>query len=312
MKVNLYWGRDSSDWLANNHWNFGLEEYQGIHPATESKYIEYCTEPTDIGIFVDYDGNIKNLETLVKSSNHKYKIMVLMEPYSFNRALNKFILENENLFDYIIAHYPEDLQPYQRPSADKNALGSCRWYTKNPEKYRYYIGGSRTMIKPDERGFNINLKPKNICTIWSDKNFGLVGHDLRHEMIDWLKVNRPGVVDFHNPKEKIDVLKDYRYEIVVENEFPYFLSEKHIDAILTGTLPIVWGSPDTIQWKGFNTDGMVFFETADDLYKLLDSGMFTEDFYKGKVNALIHNYYEVQKHLSFGDIMWDSILKEIY
>ncbi len=147
VKVNLYWGS----------WNFGNEEQQGIHPATKSQYLEYTTEPTDIGIFVDYDGDLKNFEDLVKNTNHKYKIMVQMEPAGFNRALNGWILENENLFDYILVHYPKDLQNYQRPPADKNALGSCRWYTKNPEKYRYYIAGSTTPIKPDERGFNINL-----------------------------------------------------------------------------------------------------------------------------------------------------------
>lgn len=301
VKVNLYWG----------NWNFGSEERQGIYPATKSKHIEYTTEPTDIGIFVDYDGNLENFKTIVKTTNHKYKIMVQMEPYSFNRALNNFIIENEDLFDYILVHYPEDLQEYQRPPADMNALGSANWYTKNPDKYRYYTCGARTMIRPQDRGFNINHKSKDICTIWSHKNFGLVGHALRHEMRDWLKVNRPGVVDFHNPKEKIDVLKDYRFEIIVENEYPYFLTEKHIDAMLTGTFPVVWGNPNTLQWKGFDTDSMVFFETSKELYELLDSGMFTEDFYRSKVNGLIHNYHEAQKHISFGDIIYDSIIKEL-
>jgi len=44
-KVNLYWDK----------WNFGPQERLGLHPATSSQYLEYTTEPTDIGIFVDYD-----------------------------------------------------------------------------------------------------------------------------------------------------------------------------------------------------------------------------------------------------------------
>jgi len=218
--------------------------------------------------------------------------MVQMEPAGFNRALNGWILENENLFDYILVHYP-----------------AWKGTGKYPEKYRYYIAGSRTMILPEDR--QLHKKTQNIATIWSHKNYGLVGHNLRHQMRDWLKANRPGVVDFHNPKEKIDVLKDYRYEIVVENEFPYFLTEKHIDAMLTGTLPIIWGNKNTIQWKGFDTNGMVFFESPEELYELIDSGIFNEEFYLSKKFSMLHNYNEVQKYLSFGDIVWDSIIREI-
>ena len=281
-KVNLYWDK----------WNFGPQERLGLHPATSSQYLEYTTEPTDIGIFVDYDGMLEHHETIVKNTNHKYKIMVQMEPAGFNRALNGWILENENLFDYILVHYP-----------------AWKGTGKYPEKYRYYIAGSRTMILPEDR--QLHKKTQNIATIWSHKNYGLVGHNLRHQMRDWLKANRPGVVDFHNPKEKIDVLKDYRYEIVVENEFPYFLTEKHIDAMLTGTLPIIWGNKNTIQWKGFDTNGMVFFESPEELYQLIDSGIFNEEFYLSKKFSMLHNYNEVQKYLSFGDIVWDSIIREI-
>ena len=66
-----------------------------------------------------------------------------------------------------------------------------------------------------------------------------------------------------------------------------------------------------MQWKGFDTNGMVFFETAEELYQLIDSGIFNEDFYLSKKESIFHNYNEVQKYLSFGDIAWDSIIKEI-
>ena len=37
----------------------------------------------------------------------------------------------------------------------------------------------------------------------------------------------------------------------------------------------------------------------------------SEDFYKSKVNGLIHNYHEAHKHISFGDLIYDSIIKEL-
>ena len=95
-KVNLYWDK----------WNYGVEERQGVFPATPSQFIEYTNDPTDVGVFVDYDGSLDNIETIVKNSQHKYKVMVQMEPASFNRALHGWILENEHLFDLILVHYP--------------------------------------------------------------------------------------------------------------------------------------------------------------------------------------------------------------
>ena len=81
LKVNLYWDK----------WNFGVEEREGKSPATSSQYIEYTNDPTDIGIYVDYDGGMDHHETIVKNTNHKYKVMVQMEPASFNRALHSWI-----------------------------------------------------------------------------------------------------------------------------------------------------------------------------------------------------------------------------
>ncbi len=281
--VNLYWDK----------WNFGPEERAGIHPSTPSKYIDWINDPSDVAVFVDYDGSLNNLETIVKNSSQKYKVMVQMEPYTFNKALHQWILDNEELFDLIFVHYP-----------------AWKGSGKFPEKYRYYIAGSRTFIKKEDR--KVYPKNKNVTAIWSQKNFGLEGHMLRHVTRNYIKSHIPHTVDWNNPVEKIDGLKDYRYEIVVENEFPYFLTEKHLDCMLTGTIPIIWGHKDTKQWEGFNTDGMIFFNNAEELYDILKSETLTDKFYNSKLDAIKHNFKECEKHLSFGDILWNSGLKELY
>ncbi len=281
--VNLYWDK----------WNFGPEERAGISPSTPSQYLNWINDPCDVAVFVDYDGSLNNLETIVKNSSQKYKVMVQMEPCSFNKALHQWILENENLFDLIFVHYP-----------------SWKGSGKYPEKYRYYIAGSRTFIDSNER--KIYNKSKNVTAIWSNKHFGLEGHELRHTARNYIKNKIPKTVDWNNPTKKIDVLKDYRYEIVVENEFPYFLTEKHLDCMLTGTIPIVWGHKDTKQWEGFNTNGMIFFSTAEELYDILTSDKLTSEFYNSKEKEIKHNFKECFKHLSFGDILWRSGLKELY
>jgi|TARA_R100000734_G_C3313394_1_gene104689 hypothetical protein len=281
--VNLYWDK----------WNYGPEERKGIWPSTPSKYISYTNDPTDVGIFVDYDGSLDNIETIVKNSSHKYKIMVQMEPYTFNKALTQWIIDNEHLFDMIFVHYP-----------------SWRGSGKFPEKYRYYIAGSRTFIKSEDR--KIYNKSKDVTAIWSQKNFGMEGHQLRHITRDYIKSIIPHTVDWNNPIDKVDGLKDYRYELVVENEFPYFLTEKQLDCMLTGTIPVIWGDKDTIQWKGFKTDGMIFFKTAKELYELLEKGKLSKEFYDSKTEEIKHNFNECFKHLSFGDILWEAGLYELW
>lgn len=280
-KVNLYWDK----------WNYGVEERQGVFPATPSQFIEYTNDPTDVGVFVDYDGSLDNIETIVKNSQHKYKVMVQMEPASFNRALHGWILENEHLFDLILVHYP-----------------SWKGSGKYPEKYRYYIAGSRTFIQPQER--KIYPKSKNISAIFSKKNFGMVGHQMRHDVRDHL--GQSGIIDFNNPSNKVDGLRDYRYELVIENEFPYFLSEKPIDSILSGCMPIMWGHPNTKPFEELDKNGFIFFENKEELYDILESGILTEQYYNERLDAINHNFKVVQKYLSFGDIIYKAGLKELF
>ena len=285
-KMNLYWDK----------WNFGPEERSGQLPSTLSKHIEWVNDPTDVAVFVDYDGSLDNLETIVKNCTQKYKVMVQMEPYTFNKALHQWILNNEHLFDLIFVHYP-----------------SWRGSGKYPEKYKYYTAGSRTFIPEEDR--KIYPKTKNITAIWSTKNYEMEGHILRSTCRSYIQENLPGKVDWNNPPglfNKIQGLRDYRYEIVVENEFPFFLTEKHLDCMLTGTIPIIWGHKDTKQWEGFNTDGMIFFNNAEELYDILKSETLTDKFYNSKLDAIKHNFKECEKHLSFGDILWNSGLKELY
>jgi len=284
--VNLYTGKG----------NFGLEERLGTLPSTISKYIEYTPLKTDVGIFLDYDGVLDNMEGQVRNSNHKYKVFIQMEPATFNQALHYWIRDNENLFDLIFVHYTS-LNGYD--------LSEC-----NP-KYRYYSGIGKTFIPEVFR--EIHQKTKNISAIWSSKNY-MPGHILRGVAKTYINANMPSIVDFNNPPqiyEKINGLKDYRFEIVIENEFPEFLTEKPIDSMLCGCIPIIWGNGDSREWDGFNKDGMIFFKTKEELFDLLKNGNLNEEYYDSKIAAIQHNFSEAHKHLSFGDIIWNSGLSDL-
>ena len=57
---------------------------------------------------------------------------------------------------------------------------------------------------------------------------------------------------------------------------------------------------------------MIFFKTAKELYDILKSKKLTTEFYNSKEKEIKHNFEECFKHLSFGDILWRSGLKELY
>ncbi|QBF30922.1 glycosyltransferase family 10 domain-containing protein [Thalassococcus sp. S3] len=112
-----------------------------------------------------------------------------------------------------------------------------------------------------------NKKIKMMSLIASAKR-DTEGHMLRHETVDWVR-SRDLDVDVmgrgYTPFErKADGLAPYRFSVVIENvrERNYF-SEKLVDAVLCGTVPIYWGCPNLSDFV--ETDGLVICENADEV-----------------------------------------------
>ena len=137
-------------------------------------------------------------------------------------------------------------------------------------------------------------KTKNISVISSNKTF-TDGHRLRHEVIqkfgDKMDVYGRG----YNPIEfKIGGLKDYRFSVVIENcKRDYWFTEKLIDCFATGTIPIYWGCPSIGDF--FNTDGMLIFDSIDELENILNNC--NEDLYNSKLDAVIENFNKSENFL---------------
>jgi len=139
-------------------------------------------------------------------------------------------------------------------------------------------------------------KTKLISLIASSKS-QLEGHKLRHCIIN--KIKNIGSVDImgrgYSPfKHKEDGLLPYMFSIIVENckEDNYF-SEKLIDCLLCGAIPIYWGADDISDY--FDTSGMIIFNNLDDFMDILPN--ISIELYKTKKNAISINY-EIAKKLS--------------
>lgn len=172
--------------------------------ASNSKYT-FITE----GSFNKLDG-VKN------------PVAFLIEPYSINSESYKFAFMNNSKFSYILSHDKEFLKTI--PNGLYYAFGGC-W------------------IKEVDR--KVYPKTKLISIIASGKKEA-PGHRLRHEVIAKFGSQIDAFGRGYNPIEsKLEGLKDYAYTIVIENEKSEgWFTEKLIDAMQCGCIPIYWGAPD--------------------------------------------------------------------
>jgi len=141
----------------------------------------------------------------------------------------------------------------------KFALILCR-YERYSDTYANVVQFDG--VEPWVKGENVDFTSvkTHSCSIISSGKIDLEGHKLRHNVIAWLRL-RDYNVDVlgrgYKPfEQKQDGLLSYTYSVVIENvqESGYF-TEKLLDCLICGTLPIYWGAPNISNY--FNTDGMV-------------------------------------------------------
>jgi hypothetical protein len=115
-------------------------------------------------------------------------------------------------------------------------------------------------------------KTDSISFILSN-NKSLSGHKFRFLILE-SKLNGIDYFGFgaEKPlKNKLDSLRTYRFQIVVENcKHPEYVSEKFFDCIKTLTIPIYWGGEKGINEMGFNTKGILFFNNLEELQNIIN------------------------------------------
>jgi hypothetical protein len=272
-----------------NPGNFGPEELLGLWPTNASKYLQWTDSSDLLSIWVDTDGSsdpLGNLQRYVLSSKSKYKIMVLVEPKGYCMQNYEWVLENHYLFDLIMSSYPD--------------------YGSGNPKFKYFNGGLRSYISKEE--WNVYPKSMNISSVMSNRK-QLPGHILRHEIRNEVE----SFVDYLNPTmtRKVDALKDYRFEIVIENEDSPNFSEKLLDSMLCGCVPIYWNNSPTEYLDVFDKSGIELFSSKDEIVSKIKSGYFNEELYNSKMDAIKNNFEVAQKFVSLGDVLWEYGIKEL-
>ena len=233
MKVHLvdgsFFPRERSATLAGENSGLGPESF------------EWTSEPTS-GVTFYTDVCLEQACGLRDRPRPSMRVAWLLEPpWKKSHYAGAYALRNQ--FDFILTYW-------------KDMPGYTLFYP---------LGGS--WIQQEDWGLHDKSLPTSI--IASEKR-DAPGHQLRHEAIDklgcYMDIWGRG---YHAAPSKIPMLRPYRYSVVVESwRGNWYFSEKLIDCLSQGTIPIYWGCPDIGRF--FNIDGIFQFETLDELGGILD------------------------------------------
>lgn len=165
------------------------------------------------------------------------------------------------------------------------------------DNYHFCPIGGTWLNKED---INIYQDKSKLCSfIFSDKQWNSY-HRMRHRLYEMIKSTNKveffgsGVKQNLPRGHKVLAYKDYKFTIVIENsEEDNYFTEKIIDPILCGTIPIYIGSPklSTI----FNKEGIIQVRDIEDIEKKLD--LLNDDLYKSMIPAMIENFYTAKKYI---------------
>ena len=213
----------------------------------------------------------------VRWSDNAVNVLVQVEPPSIMGTIVEEIDAKWHLFDLILA-WNEDLLPLK--NVQKFIFGCCwiEWDTFKPNKQKVV-------------SFNT-----------SDKGWA-PGHQLRQQIWDGLAdatdLNGFEIIKHRSPPRtpnKNYLFETAKYHLVVENEQRNnWISEKTIDCFASKTIPILWGAPNIGEY--FNTDGMIIFNTIEELKDILDN--LDEKFYDDRVDILEENYERSKEYWDF-------------
>jgi len=267
--------------VENTFWHC---EYSNnpMPPVSFSKYVEWdrdVSEEEDLVFYTDRD--IQNTKP-----RHKRKVAWLIEPYVKQPARYEWVFENNHLFEWVLVN-------------DKKLLDKG-------ENFIYYPFGG-CWIEEENRKVEHD-KNKLVSIIASGKK-NVVDHYKRHEII----ARHNNVIDVmgrgYTPIEPISVgLIDYMFHIAMENQSrDYHFSEKLINPIMVGTIPIYYGMPSIGDY--FDTRGMIIFNDVEEISDILNS--LSKELYNSMLPYARENFKIAQDYVLSEDWMYENIFKQM-
>jgi hypothetical protein len=253
--------------------------YAGERQGEKPRHFEWDTSPgtAEVKVFTD----IRLQEALDDPSPRK--IALLLECPAVNSGMYEWVMEHRGVFDTILTHQ-ETLVRYGKP-------------------FRFYpFGGS--WIKE----WGIFPKRDMISMLVSEK--GLTeGHKLRHDAAKLSRVHAYGKGVWRYVESKAQALRDYRFAIIIENDCSdWWFTEKLIDCLSQGTIPLYRGCPDIGVF--FNPAGIIRWRDIEELEAITES--LTEEDYEMRRVAIEDNLRRARRYQCaedwiverYGGLLW--------
>jgi hypothetical protein len=257
-------------------------------------YFEWTTEGEPTKTTFVANGDIKYVEKHLGDYlypgvwDDRFVVALLTEPPDLHPENYQAAYDLHGYFSHVLTYSKEWHEKMD------GLVGNTRFYA---------LGGSS--IAFDKWG--MYPKTKDICMILSDKKT-TEGHKLRHQIYE--KYKDSGLIDFYGagagkPFEgKFEILKDYRYCVVVEScQIDYYWTEKLIDPISVGTIPIYWGCLSIGKW--FDVYGMQRFKTINEIEMIFDN-FANWDMHKEHRRHIQKNLNEAKKYRICEDFIYQK------
>lgn len=254
-----------------------------LPPVSVSKYIKWDRDISDNEDIVFYTDN--DVFQVNNYPGHKKRIAWLIEPYIKQPQIYQWVSDNSHLFDYVLVN--------EKTLLDKG------------DNFIYYPFGG-CWIETENR--KLHPKTKNVSIICSGKK-RVPDHYKRHELInrwgEYIDVMGRG----YQPIDSItDGLKDYAFHVAMENQRrDIHFSEKLINPIMTGTIPIYWGMPSIGDY--FDTRGMIIMNDIEEFPNIYNE--LSGDLYKDMLPYAKDNLETAKQYILSEDWMYENIFEQM-
>jgi len=208
------------------------------------------------------------------------RVALLIEPPSHSNTHYEIVLKHRESFHTILTY-------------------DGRLLSFGDTRFKFYpFGGSWI----DRAKWGLHPKTKSVCMIASKKKTA-PGHLLRHEIARRFGSSIDLYGTGYDPIDsKADALREYRYAIVVESvRMDRYFSEKLVDALSMGTVPIYYGAPSVGEF--FDRRGIIIFTSIPELDLILED--IGEDDYASRSEAIKANVEKCAEYAVPEDWMFE-------
>jgi glycosyltransferase involved in cell wall biosynthesis len=239
------------------------------------------------GRFSSVHGKIPKLIKYTQEQSQFEGVTLFTDQYLTNPDVDRVISGKK--VGWILESRQVDSTPYDLFSSymhkfDFTLTHDQELLDKFPDKTRFTVFAG-SWIKPQHYG--IHPKTKNTSLIFSHKQF-LEGHSLRHSVAEVVpNIDLFGTGCGKPIQNKEEALVDYRFSIVIENvRTKNYFTEKLVDCLLVGTIPIYWGCPNIGEF--FDIGGLIIVDSLQDIGRVVAN--LTEKEYSDRYTSVLKNF----------------------